>query len=98
MLVEKNFLTLLYLGSKQRHANDKRVANAHKTGLTNAARNLSGYNRNRSTRSTKNMIAMLLGYGNRASRLARPAVHIAMNVTLPNGKKAVRLKMRRHVH
>ena len=95
MLIEKNLLSLLYLGTKQRHANNKRRANAHKSAIAQASREIPGYNRKRSARNTQNLISMLLGYGNRAARASKPYTSISMDVYSPNGRKAVRLKMRK---
>jgi len=94
MSVEKNFLALLYLGTCQRHAEQDRRQNRNSI-LRSASHHLAADIAKRSARKTKNLITILLSHGIRAARAAQPRAKVSMNVFLPNGKKAVRIKMAR---
>lgn len=94
MSVEKNFLALLYLGTRQRHAEHERRQNRNSI-LRSASHHLGSEIAKRSARKTKNLITVLLSHGIRAARSAQPRAKISMNVFLPNGRKAVRIKMAR---
>ncbi|MCF6321785.1 MAG: hypothetical protein L3J32_08475 [Rhizobiaceae bacterium] len=91
MLVDKNFLALLYLGNKQR-----RIVGAKPTALprmNSALGRLSSSAKNRTAGKTKELISMLLSHGARATRASKPRASTAMNVYLPDGRRAVRIKM-----
>ena len=91
MLIEKNFLNLLYLGSKHKSA-----ATALPTYYpSRMSGGFSIYAEKRSGRKTVDLIGKLLGHGARASRSHQSHMHIAVDVFSPNGQRAVRLKMPR---
>ena len=88
MLVEKNFLNLLYLGSRQKR--DKR-SYTHSAIYQRALH--ADYNQKRTVRKTRDMIAMLLAHGTRATRASQPKTQVLMNVFTPDGTRAVKIKM-----
>jgi hypothetical protein len=90
MLKEKNFLNLLYLGSRH-----KRVARAQPYVPLDLVANMPGYGEKRTARKTRDLIKLLLSHGARAARSSQPRAHVAINVVSPNGQKAVRIKMAR---
>ena len=92
MLIEKNFFNLLYLGSKHKQPTRMPMPNPrHLSGI------LPNYHDNSSRRKTRDLIKTLLGHGARSARINQPPARIAINVFMPDGNKAVRLKMTRQV-
>jgi hypothetical protein len=92
MLIEKNFFNLLYLGSKYKQPTRMPMPNPrHLVGI------LPKYHDNSSRRKTRDLIKTLLGHGARSARINQPRARIAINVFMPDGNKAVRLKMARQV-
>jgi hypothetical protein len=90
MLIERNFFNLLYLASRQKH--DSAMPSYYPGQMSSG---FSIHAENHSGRKTIDLIGKLLGYGARASRSAQSPTHIAVDVFMPNGKRAVRLKMTR---
>jgi len=91
MLVDKNFLALLYLGNRQR-----RIVGAKPSArprIDSALGQVQSGATNRSAGKTRELISMLLSHGVRATRASKPRTSIAMNVYMPNGQRAVRIKM-----
>ena len=88
MLVEKNLISLLYLGEKNRR---KTRANARGNAFHHAIH--AQYNERRTGKKTRNMIALLLAHGTRATRVVQPKLRIQMNVFTPSGARAVKLRM-----
>lgn len=90
MLIERNFFNLLYLGSKSKQTTRMPISNPrHLSGI------LPNYYEKNSRKKTKDLIKTLLGHGARATRTNQPRACISLNVFMPNGNKAVRLKMAR---
>lgn len=88
MLIEKNFFNLLYLGSKYKQTTRMPITNPrHLSGI------LPKYYEKNSRRKTRDLIKTLLGHGARSARFNQPQARIAINVFMPDGNKAVRLKM-----
>ena len=88
MLVEKNFFNLLYKGGMQLRTNRLAASTSRYQRIIRA-----DYGEKRSARKTKDMIAVLLSHGARATRAAQPRAKILMNVYNPRGAKAVKIKL-----
>ncbi len=88
MLVEKNFFNLLYKGGMQLRTNRLAASTSRYQRIIR-----TDYGEKRSARKTKDMIAVLLSHGARATRAAQPRAKILMNVYNPHGTKAVKIKL-----
>ena len=90
MSAEHKFLGLL--GLYNRH---KPIARSPSYGPNTLSASYSGHAQQKSNRKTKDLIKLLLVYGARAARASQPHTRVAINVYMPNGKRAVRIKLAR---
>ncbi len=88
MLIEKKFFSLLYLGNKHKH--DASAPIYHRISTQDM---FSDYGKKRSGRKTKYLIKTLLAHGARASRISQPRTRVGISVFMPDGEKAVRLRV-----
>lgn len=90
MLVERNFFSLLYLGTKQRRAERHALIRQQRRFDQELEKTA-----NAQPRQTKQLIATLLGHGARATRASQPRAKVSMSVFCPDGSRAVKLKLSR---
>ena len=98
MSVDGKFLGLRNLVGRQRKTNGDALY-AARPGTIRPGHlrpgSLAQFAESQSRRKTTDLIKILLGHGARSARLNQPRTHIAINVYMPNGQRALRLKMSR---
>ena len=96
MSVDRNFLGLRNLVGR-RGKSDGEALYAARPGTIRPGHlrpgSLAHFAESQNRRKTRDLIKILLGHGARSARLSQPRTHIAINVYMPNGQRALRLKM-----